>query len=113
MVGVPHLGILRQGFLDKKGVLNPSFQRRWFVLRNLSMTYYKSSQDTTAQGTIALSAASLQVLTRFEFILSVNTGRDFVLSASLEKDMRRWFCAIRRHMIDPLYIQHDVRYRDN
>jgi hypothetical protein len=65
--------------------LNPSFQRRWFVLRGLCMTYYKTQQDSAAQGSIQLSSASLQVVSRFEFTLSVNTGRDFVLSSSLEK----------------------------
>lgn len=87
----------RSGWLYKRGNLNSSWKRRWFVLRYQTLKYYKKSGDTKAKGFISLSAALLtpgtsdkmRRLHGFE-ISSLKYTRVFVIHAESAQEMAEW-----------------------
>ncbi|XP_067883730.1 sesquipedalian-1-like [Heterodontus francisci] len=51
----------REGPLWKKGELNPSYHRRWFVLRGNLLFYFERRADREPQGLILLEGCSVEV----------------------------------------------------
>jgi hypothetical protein len=53
--------ILKEGFLMKKGFINPAFKRRWCVLRGRQILFYKRYSDERIRGVINVQGASVEV----------------------------------------------------
>ncbi|XP_067834025.1 sesquipedalian-1-like [Heptranchias perlo] len=51
----------REGFLWKKGGHNPSYQRRWFVLRGNLLFYFERPGDRAPLGLVVLEGCSVQL----------------------------------------------------
>lgn len=95
----------RPGWLYKRGNLNSSWKRRWFVLRYQTLKYYKKSGDTKAKGFISLSAALLtpgtsdkmKRLHGFE-ISSLKYTRVFIIHAESAQEMAEWIDCLQANI---------------
>jgi len=43
----------KKGYLTKKGAIVKSWRKRWFVVENGQLSYYKAKGDTSPQGSIS------------------------------------------------------------
>lgn len=50
--------ILKEGYLMKKGFINPAFKRRWCVLRGRQILFYKRFTDKNIRGIINIQGAT-------------------------------------------------------
>jgi hypothetical protein len=53
--------ILKEGFLMKKGFINPAFKRRWCVLRGRQILFYKRFSDEKIRGIINVQGATVEI----------------------------------------------------
>jgi len=97
----------RSGWLLKRGKLNHSFQKRWFVLKNNELKYYKNElQGDKEQGVIILEGCSVEISPeakyRKPFAFELNSplqSRVFVMVADNGAQLQEWMNAIRRAML--------------
>lgn len=89
----------KEGWLTKQGS-NRSWKKRWFVLREDGLHYYKSQSDETAAGVLSLSSAAVRptVAARqpdhaFELLTK---NRAYLLHADSEEDMEEWVALLAR-----------------
>ena len=95
----------KSGWLYKRGNLNSSWKKRWFVLRYQTLKYYKKSGDSKPKGFIPLSAAILtpgssekmRRLFGWE-ISSMKYSRVFVIHADSEKEMKEWMSCLQTNI---------------
>ena len=52
--------MIRAGWLYKRGAVNTAFQRRYCVLNESNLAYYKKQADSKPRGVIDLSNAVVQ-----------------------------------------------------
>ncbi|XP_072341505.1 LOW QUALITY PROTEIN: sesquipedalian-1-like [Scyliorhinus torazame] len=74
----------RQGFLLKKGELNPSYQRRWFVLRGNLLFYFERAGESEPQGLVLLEGCVV------ELCESATEGSPFALSCGGGPGLRQY-----------------------
>lgn len=97
----------KDGFLTKQGGSIKTWRRRWFVLKNKKLVYFKSKQDNEATGIIELEADSFVRDERDKdkkrrFMFSVGTSRRvFFMHADTEKEMKEWIEAIKGNIDTP------------
>jgi len=89
----------REGFLNKRGEVNKSFQRRWFVLKGNLLFYYDRKSDVEPVGVIILEGCSVELVEnneRFTFELAFlgSGARTYVLAADSQEDMEDWMKAL-------------------
>eukprot|EP00299_Pterocystis_sp_00344_P009400 c3946_g1_i1.p1 GENE.c3946_g1_i1~~c3946_g1_i1.p1 ORF type:complete len:439 (+),score=74.66 c3946_g1_i1:45-1361(+) len=93
----------RAGWMSKKGNVNKAFQRRFFVLEGLTLSYFKQEGDGTPAGTISLGAG-WQVKTKDNVTISLVPSspneRTYVLKAESAQSGQEWVEALR-DAIDP------------
>ena len=76
----------KQGYLNKRGELNRSFQRRWFVLKGNLLFYFDRKIDADPVGVIVLEGCSVELTENsenfsFELVFPGSGTRTYVLSA--------------------------------
>ena len=49
----------KEGYLSKKGEINPTAQKRWFVLRGGDLSYYKKKGDSKPIKTLSIVDAEV------------------------------------------------------
>jgi len=102
-------GVEREGYLNKKGNVNKSFQKRYFVLANNELRYFKAKPSSPAeaeQGKITLDQCTVEICTEskhkkqfcFELISPLQ-NRTYVLEADNGTNLQAWMDAIRRAML--------------
>ena len=92
---------VKHGWLSKRGDFNPAFKRRWFVLRDGTLTYYETreAKEADKKGEIAVVGASVHsAFGRFH--LSV-PGRTYVLEAATDDEARAWVQALSEAGAEP------------
>ena len=87
---------VKHGWLSKRGDFNPAFKRRWFVLRDGTLTYFETreAKEVDQKGEVAIDGATVHSafgLGRFH--LSV-PGRTYVLEAGTDDEARAWVQAL-------------------
>ncbi|KJE91123.1 hypothetical protein CAOG_08593 [Capsaspora owczarzaki ATCC 30864] len=89
------------GFLTKQGAIRKNWKRRWFVLRNLCLYYYKAPEDVVALGMIPLPSYKVAVTESadgidrdFTFKIHHNGMRTFFFQAETKEDVERWMTAL-------------------
>jgi len=89
---------IKEGHLTKEGGGFKSWKKRWFVLKEGTLSYYKAKGDTEALGVVSLATAGrIQVTDRkkkangFEI---PTPSRTFYLSADSEAERQAWIDAI-------------------
>jgi len=98
--------IVKEGYLEKKGVIRHNWTRRWMVLeKNKEIRYYKTPQDPEPKGVIPLLNASLYTHVekkQAEMVgyLNLRVGnRDFLLRAADDDDKQEWVKAIKSNIV--------------
>ena len=75
----------------------PGYQKRWFVLANGLLSYYRNQAEMahTCRGTISLHGAHIHTEDSCNFIVSNGGGtQTFHLRASTEVERQRWVTAL-------------------
>uniref|UniRef100_A0A669QZB9 Oxysterol-binding protein n=1 Tax=Phasianus colchicus TaxID=9054 RepID=A0A669QZB9_PHACC len=89
-------GAAREGWLFKWTNYIKGYQRRWFVLSNGLLSYYRSKAEMrhTCRGTINLATANITVEDSCNFIISNGGAQTYHLKASSEVERQRWVTAL-------------------
>lgn len=93
-------GIDKEGYLDKKGDLNHSYKRRWFVLKGNLLFYFEKSGERQPIGMIVLENCSVEVsdCDRYSFCVRYqaisSASRTYTLCAENDVEMEKWMKSI-------------------
>ncbi|XP_029430948.1 oxysterol-binding protein 1 isoform X2 [Rhinatrema bivittatum] len=89
-------GSAREGWLFKWTNYIKGYQRRWFVLSNGLLSYYRSKAEMrhTCRGTINLATANITVEDSCNFIISNGGAQTYHLKANSEVERQRWVTAL-------------------
>eukprot|EP01104_Vermistella_antarctica_P011356 TRINITY_DN3160_c0_g1_i1.p1 TRINITY_DN3160_c0_g1~~TRINITY_DN3160_c0_g1_i1.p1 ORF type:complete len:825 (+),score=159.80 TRINITY_DN3160_c0_g1_i1:195-2669(+) len=82
----------KEGFLRKEGEINPMMNKRYFVLKDYFLFYYKSAKDIMPLGVICLSKIQLARKGKNgrTFHLMIPEGRKYILRADTDTDTSSW-----------------------
>lgn len=88
----------KEGYLSKRGSLNQSYQRRWFVLKGNLLFYFERKRDKEPVGVIVLEHCSVQASEHEKHALEISFDgsgtRTYILLADNDADMSAWIRAI-------------------
>uniref|UniRef100_A0A8C2JVI6 Oxysterol-binding protein n=1 Tax=Cyprinus carpio TaxID=7962 RepID=A0A8C2JVI6_CYPCA len=85
-----------KGWLFKWTNYIKGYQRRWFVLSNGLLSYYRTQAEMrhTCRGTINLATANIAVEDSCNFVISNGGTQTYHLKASSEVERQRWITAL-------------------
>ncbi|XP_038127786.1 oxysterol-binding protein 1-like isoform X2 [Cyprinodon tularosa] len=85
-----------EGWLFKWTNYIKGYQRRWFVLSNGLLSYYRSQAEMghTCRGTINLATANIAVEDSCNFVISNGGAQTYHLKANSEIERQRWITAL-------------------
>ena len=88
----------KEGYLSKRGSLNQSYQRRWFVLKGNLLFYFEKKRDREPVGVIVLEHCSVQASEHEKHALEISFDgagtRTYILLADNDADMSAWIRVI-------------------
>ncbi|XP_062865147.1 oxysterol-binding protein 1 isoform X2 [Trichomycterus rosablanca] len=92
----PAAGDTYKGWLFKWTNYIKGYQRRWFVLSNGLLSYYRTQAEMghTCRGTINLATANIAVEDSCNFVISNGGAQTYHLKASSEVERQRWITAL-------------------
>ncbi|XP_062333295.1 oxysterol-binding protein 1 isoform X10 [Osmerus eperlanus] len=92
----PTPGDTYKGWLFKWTNYIKGYQRRWFVLSNGLLSYYRTQAEMghTCRGTINLATANIAVEDSCNFVISNGGAQTYHLKASTEVERQRWITAL-------------------
>ncbi|KAM6972754.1 oxysterol-binding protein 1 [Aplochiton taeniatus] len=92
----PTPGDTYKGWLFKWTNYVKGYQRRWFVLSNGLLSYYRTQAEMghTCRGTINLATANIAVEDSCNFVISNGGAQTYHLKASSEVERQRWITAL-------------------
>ncbi|XP_061535471.1 LOW QUALITY PROTEIN: oxysterol-binding protein 1-like [Phycodurus eques] len=92
----PTPGDMYKGWLFKWTNYIKGYQRRWFVLSNGLLSYYRTQAEMghTCRGTINLATANIVVEDSCNFVISNGGAQTYHLKASSEVERQRWITAL-------------------
>jgi len=102
-----HLGPAeKMGFLTKRGHIVRNWKKRWFVLTDNKLYYFRSRQDDTHAGIVNLKNCAVHIIDnhpskKFCFEIITPIGIPFIMSASNKQDMDEWIRSIKK-VVDEL-----------
>jgi len=87
----------KQGYLNKRGEVNRSFQRRWFILKGNLLYYFDKKTDVEPAGVVVIEGCSVELSENAEsFAFELNFmgagSRTYVLAAESQVSS---FCIAR------------------
>jgi hypothetical protein len=94
----------KSGFLTKQGKLVKNWKKRWFVLKDNVLYYYKTKDYGVGppagtiflqQGTVPPAARRTPIKGKYFFEIRTQE-RTFILYADFQRDMEEWITAINR-----------------
>mmetsp|Transcript_12473 Transcript_12473/g.38449 ORF Transcript_12473/g.38449 Transcript_12473/m.38449 type:complete len:118 (-) Transcript_12473:41-394(-) len=88
-----------KGWLHKQST-NGRWQRRYFILRDQKLEYYRKPEDAQPGGTLELQgcAAKAHKDAERDFVIRIETEeRPYHLAAGSGDDMSNWLLALRGH----------------
>lgn len=96
------MGVLKKGYLIKRGGNRKNWKKRWFILKENTLFYYESRENLTQKGGMVLNKASDVIslpdekgkLYRFVITCGLK-GRAFEIKASDQRTKSEWLHAIR------------------
>ncbi|KAF0299560.1 Sesquipedalian-1 [Amphibalanus amphitrite] len=96
---VTRASIDREGFLFKRGEVNRSFQRRWFVLKGNLLFYFERKEDKEPLGVIILENFTIDMCDdeephSFKIVFLGEAGREYVMHADSDEQMEAWMRSI-------------------
>lgn len=89
----------KEGWLNKRGEVNKSFQRRWFVLKGNMLFYFEKRGDKEPVGVIILEGCTIELAEddeQFSFKIEFHgpNNRCYVLGAESQESMEHWMKAL-------------------
>ena len=89
----------KEGYLMKRGEVNKSFQKRWFVLKGNLLFYFDKPEEREPTGVIIIEGCTVELAEMtdaftFELVFPGAASRTYVLAASTQEDMESWMKAI-------------------
>jgi len=99
-------GIVKEGWLEKKGVIRHNWTKRWMVMQGNQIKYFQKENDAKGpRGSISLVNADLyphvqkkKVDLPTYFNIRVN-DRDFLIRASDMQSKEEWVAAIKKCIV--------------
>lgn len=103
----PTPGDTYKGWLFKWTNYLKGYQRRWFVLSNGLLSYYRTQAEMghTCRGTINLATANIAVEDSCNFVISNGGAQTYHLKASSEVERQRWITALELAKAKAVYMQ--------
>ncbi|XP_058176207.1 probable serine/threonine-protein kinase DDB_G0272282 [Anopheles ziemanni] len=88
-----------EGWLNKRGELNRSWQRRWFVLKGNLLFYFEKRGDKEPLGMIILEGCTVELAEDseqycFQIIFHGPHNRTYFLSTESQSNMEQWMKAL-------------------
>lgn len=89
----------KEGYLLKRGEVNKSFQKRWFVLKGNLLFYFDKKGEKEPTGVIIIEGCTVELAEMtdaftFELVFPGSTSRTYILAALSQEDMESWMKAI-------------------
>lgn len=87
------------GWLNKRGEVNKSWQRRWFVLKGNLLFYFEKRSDKEPLGVIVLEGCTIELAEDgeqycFKVIFHGEKDRSYLLAAETQELMEKWMKAL-------------------
>uniref|UniRef100_A0A667WJA6 Oxysterol-binding protein n=1 Tax=Myripristis murdjan TaxID=586833 RepID=A0A667WJA6_9TELE len=103
----PTPGDTYKGWLFKWTNYIKGYQRRWFVLSNGLLSYYRTQAEMghTCRGTINLATANIAVEDSCNFVISNGGAQTYHLKASSEVERQRWITALELAKAKAVHMQ--------
>ncbi|XP_028303440.1 oxysterol-binding protein 1-like isoform X2 [Gouania willdenowi] len=103
----PTPGGTYEGWLFKWTNYIKGYQRRWFVLSNGLLSYYRTKAEMghTCRGTINLATANIAVEDSCNFVISNGGAQTYHLKASTEVERQRWITALELAKAKAVHMQ--------
>ncbi|XP_037328186.2 oxysterol-binding protein 1-like isoform X3 [Pungitius pungitius] len=100
-------GDMYKGWLFKWTNYIKGYQRRWFVLSNGLLSYYRTQAEMghTCRGTINLATANIAVEDSCNFVISNGGAQTYHLKASTEVERQRWITALELAKAKAVHMQ--------
>lgn len=88
-----------EGWLNKRGELNKSYQRRWFVLKGNLLFYFEKRDDKEPLGLIILEGCTIELAEDneqycFQIKFHGPNNRTYFLSTESQSNMEQWMKAL-------------------
>ncbi|XP_050409853.1 oxysterol-binding protein 1 isoform X2 [Patella vulgata] len=96
-----------KGFLYKWTNYLKGYQKRWFVLQNGLLSYYRNQAEMahTCRGTINLANAFIHAEDSCTFVISNGGAQSFYLKATSEVERQKWLTALELAKSEAIRIQ--------
>ncbi|KAM6986880.1 oxysterol-binding protein 2 [Aplochiton taeniatus] len=96
-----------KGWLFKWTNYLKGYQRRWFVLSNGLLSYYRTQAEMahTCRGTITLATTHIEVGDTCHFVLT-SGGRSYHLKATSDGECQRWVSALKQAKANVTHLMH-------
>uniref|UniRef100_A0A673WPZ6 Oxysterol-binding protein n=1 Tax=Salmo trutta TaxID=8032 RepID=A0A673WPZ6_SALTR len=96
-----------KGWLYKWTNYLKGYQRRWFVLSNGLLSYYRTQAEMahTCRGTITLATAHIEVGDTCHLVLT-SGGRNYHLKATSDGESQRWVSALQQAKANTTHMMH-------
>uniref|UniRef100_A0A672HR29 Oxysterol-binding protein n=1 Tax=Salarias fasciatus TaxID=181472 RepID=A0A672HR29_SALFA len=103
----PTPGDTYKGWLFKWTNYIKGYQRRWFVLSNGLLSYYRTQAEMghTCRGTINLATANIVVEDSCNFVISNGGAQTYHLKANSEVERQRWITALELAKAKAVHMQ--------
>ncbi|KAM8876826.1 pleckstrin homology domain-containing family A member 4-like isoform 1-T1 [Synchiropus picturatus] len=117
----PNCPVVIRGWLNKKDSSGLKlWKRRWFVLSNYCLYYYKDSREESVLGSIPLPSYNILFCTpqecknrKFTFKVVHQGMRSYFLSADTQEDMLGWVRALSQSAVmepENILNRHDISF---
>ena len=89
----------KEGALSKRGEVNKSFQKRWFMLKGNLLFYFEKKGDREPVGLIIIEGCTVELAEMtdaftFELVFPGSSSRTYILAADTQEEMESWMKAI-------------------
>ncbi|XP_022916762.1 sesquipedalian-1 isoform X1 [Onthophagus taurus] len=89
----------KEGYLNKRGEVNKSFQKRYFVLKGNLLFYFDKKGDKEPVGVIILEGCTIELAEDeeqfcFKIEFHGTNNRSYVLGAESQESMEQWMKAL-------------------
>ncbi|EFA78547.1 RhoGEF domain-containing protein [Heterostelium album PN500] len=93
--------IVKQGYLTKKGAMRRNWTKRWFVLKNGYLFYFKTSRDKKPKGIIQLVNVSVSKSYYKPYCMALKSSgssdeREFLICATNQTELEEWIVSINK-----------------
>ncbi|XP_050345468.1 sesquipedalian-1 [Nymphalis io] len=88
----------REGWLDMRGEVGKSYQRKWFTLKGNLLFYFEKKGDKEPIGVVILEGCTIELTEEesysFKIVFHCESGRTFFLCTNSQASMEAWMKAL-------------------